>query len=65
MLAHALAEAKRLGFHAMQFNFVLANNTRAVETWQKAGFEIIGRQPEAFWHPDMGYVDALVMHRRL
>ena len=64
MLAYSLTEAKKLGFEAMQFNFVLANNTRAVSTWERAGFEIIGRQPKAFRARD-GYVDALVMHRFL
>jgi hypothetical protein len=49
----------------MQFNFVVATNTRAVATWEAAGFAIVGRLPGAFAHPRLGYVDALVMHRRL
>ncbi len=65
MLAYSLDEAKRLGFRAMQFNFVLASNTRAVATWQRAGFEIVGRIPEAFDHPGLGLVEALVMYRAL
>ena len=65
MLAHSLIEAKRLGFEAMQFNFVLASNARAVATWQKAGFEIIGRIPRAFRLPDGTYTDAFTMHRFL
>ncbi len=65
MLAHSLEQAPRLGFRAMQYNFVVSTNTRAVETWQRAGFEVVGRLPEAFRHPTQGFVDALVMFRRL
>jgi ribosomal protein S18 acetylase RimI-like enzyme len=65
MLEHALVSAPALGFTAMQFNFVLANNTRAIDIWTRAGFEIIGRQPRAFKHPDDGYVDALIMWKDL
>ncbi|WP_371055598.1 N-acetyltransferase family protein [Rhodosalinus sp. K401] len=65
MLAHSLEEARARGFRAMQFNFVVATNTRAIETWDRAGFTVVGRLPEAFRHPAEGLVDALVMHRRL
>ncbi len=65
MLAHALRTAPTLGFEAMQFNFVVANNTRAIETWERAGFETVGRLPGAFRHPTDGDIDALVMYRKL
>lgn len=65
MCEHSLAEAKRRGFRAMQFNFVIASNERAVRLWQHCGFEIVGRLPDVFDHPRLGYVDALVMIRRL
>jgi len=65
MLDHALNRARERGFRAMQFNFVLASNTRAVALWQANGFEIVGRLPGVFAHPTDGYVDALVMHRAL
>lgn len=65
MLEFSLDEARRLGFNAMQYNFVLDSNERAVETWRRAGFDIVGRIPEAFDHPKLGMVDALVMYRRL
>ena len=64
MLAFSLDEAKRLGFEAMQFNFVLADNIRAVETWRRAGFTEVGRLPRAFRKAD-GHVDALILHRFL
>lgn len=62
---HCLAEARRLGFRAMQFNLVVATNTRAVALWHKLGFEIVGRLPGAFNHRQHGYVDAYVMYRSL
>ena len=65
MLEHSLAEARAQGFRAMQFNFVVASNARALETWRRAGFEIVGRLPGAFAHPRLGPVDACVLYRRL
>ena len=34
MLEHSLAHARARGFRAMQFNFVVSTNDRAVKTWQ-------------------------------
>jgi len=65
MLAHSLETARGLGFAAMQYNFVVETNTRAIETWHRAGFETIGRLPKSFRHPDKGFVDALLMWREL
>ncbi len=65
MCAHALQYAATAGYVAMQFNFVVSTNTRAVALWQQFGFEIVGRLPEAFRHPRLGLVDAFVMHRKL
>ena len=65
MLGHSLARARERGFRAMQFNCVISTNARAVQTWQDNGFLIVGRLPEAFLHPTLGYVDALVMYRQL
>jgi ribosomal protein S18 acetylase RimI-like enzyme len=65
MCTHSLAHAKARGFRAMQFNFVIATNTRAVKLWQAMGFAIVGRLPGVFAHPALGFVDALVMHRVL
>jgi ribosomal protein S18 acetylase RimI-like enzyme len=62
---HCLAEARRLGFRAMQFNFVVSTNEPAVALWQKLGFEIIGTVPEAFEHPTLGFVNTYVMYRSL
>jgi len=65
MCAHSLDLARNLGFRAMQFNFVVGTNESAVHLWQKFGFEVVGRLPQAFRHPRHGYVDALVMYRQL
>ncbi|MBX3517286.1 MAG: GNAT family N-acetyltransferase [Rhodospirillales bacterium] len=65
MCEHSLQHAVARGFRAMQFNFVVSTNERAIRLWQSLGFAIVGRIPEAFQHPVHGYVDALVMHRRL
>lgn len=65
LLAHALATARESAFRAMQFNFVVETNSRALALWQAHGFEIVGRLPGAFRHPQSGFVDALVMFRSL
>lgn len=65
MCAQSLDYARSAGFRAMQFNFVVSTNERAVRLWQALGFEIVGTLPESFDHPLHGYVDALVMHRKL
>jgi ribosomal protein S18 acetylase RimI-like enzyme len=65
MLEHSLSRARARSFRAMQFNFVVSTNDRAVRTWQAHGFEIVGRLPSAFRHPEFGFVDALVMYRHL
>jgi len=65
MCSHSLGEARTRGFTAMQFNFVIASNERAVRLWQRMGFAIAGRLPGAFQHPRLGVVDAYVMSRNI
>ncbi len=65
MCEHSLVIARQSGFSAMQYNFVVSTNERAVRLWQSCGFDIAGRLPLAFLHPNHGMVDALVMHRFL
>jgi ribosomal protein S18 acetylase RimI-like enzyme len=62
---HALKEARRLGYRAMQFNFVISTNESAVHLWRQLGFKIIGTLPGAFRHAQKGFVDAYVMFRSL
>ncbi len=65
MCEHSLQAARERGFRGMQFNFVVSSNERAVRLWGSLGFETVGRLPEAFGHPTLGDVDALVMFRKL
>jgi ribosomal protein S18 acetylase RimI-like enzyme len=65
MCAHSLEHARARGFRAMQFNFVVSSNERAIALWESFGFKIVGRLAEAFEHPRLGLVDAVVMYRML
>ena len=65
MCVHSLDQARQRGFRAMQFNFVVSANERAVHLWASLGFVTVGRLPAAFLHSTLGYVDALVMYRAL
>jgi len=65
MAEHSLNHARERGFRAMQFNFVVSTNVRAIRLWESLGLVIVGRLPGAFRHPDHGYVDALVMYQSL
>lgn len=65
MAEHSLEHARQRGYRAMQFNFVVASNERAVRLWDSLDFATVGRLPGAFHHPRLGPVDALVMYRQL
>src|SRR5262245_13882746 len=65
MCLHSLERAKERGFRAMQFNFVVSTNERAVKLWLSLGFEAVGRLPGAFEHRSRGLVYALVMYREI
>ena len=57
-VARQTAPAPR-GFRAMQFNFVVATNTRAIATLGSApASPPSAAVPGAFAHPTAGYVDA-------
>ena len=64
MCEHSQAQALAMGFKAMQFNFVVSTNTRAIRLWERLGFSVVGRLPGAFNHQKLGYVDALVMFKQ-
>ena len=61
----SLAEARRLGYKAMQFNIVIKSNVRAVHLWETLGFKIIGEIPDAFNHKENGLTNAYIMYRKL
>ncbi len=60
-----LARAKREGYLAMQFNYVVSSNVAAVLLWKKLGFSIIGTLPRAYRHQLLGFVDVYVMYQLL
>ena len=60
---HSIKQAKKEGFLAIQFNFVVSTNVVAIQLWLKLGFKIVGTVPKAFNHQKRGLVDIYVMHR--
>jgi L-amino acid N-acyltransferase YncA len=60
---HSIAEARRLGYLAMQFNLVVSTNVASIRMARSCGFEIVGTLPRAFRHRDLGLVDAHVMYQ--
>ena len=60
---HCLREARALGYRAMQFNFVVSTNERAVALWKSLGFAIIATVPAAFKHASQGLVAAHIMYQ--
>ena len=65
MCEHSQKIALKLGYKAMQFNFVASSNEGAIRLWNKLGFETVGSLPKAFNHSSRGYIDALVMYKWL
>lgn len=61
----ALKLAKKHGYKAMQFNFVVSANDIAVSLWKSLGFSVVGTLPKAFQHATSGLVDVYIMHRFL
>lgn len=62
---HVLEQAKADGYRSMQFNAVVATNTRAVALWESLGFAVLATLPEGFRHPRHGYVGLHIMFRTL
>ena len=62
---HALKTAKKLGYKAMQFNFVVSVNEVAINLWKSLGFSIARTLPKGFRHASKGLVDVYIMHRFL
>lgn len=65
MALHSIEEARALGFHSIQFNFVVKSNTVAVDLWKSVGFEVIGEIPDAIRHSKNGLTNAYIMYRKL
>jgi len=62
---HCLKEAKKAGYKAILFYYVVSTNESAIALWKKLGFIVVGTVPEAFLHPKKGFVDVFLMHRFL
>ena len=62
---HVIDQARCLDYSGMQFNAVVATNTRAIALWQSLGFAIIGTVPRAFRHSVEGLVPVHIMYRDL
>ncbi|MCM6778305.1 GNAT family N-acetyltransferase [Nocardia sp. CDC159] len=52
-------------FVGMQFNAVAESNHRAVDVYERLGFDIVGTVPGAFRHPTLGRVGLHVMYCEL
>ncbi len=65
LVEHSVDQARKEGFMAMQFNYVVSTNAPAVELYRKLGFAIAGTLPGAFRHQRLGLVDAYVMFKSL
>jgi len=61
MVLHSLEQGRAAGFHGIQFNAVAASNTSAVRLYRELGFDVIGTVPGGFAHPELGFVDLLIM----
>lgn len=62
---HVLQEAKRAGYLAIQYNYVVATNMPSLRIWEKMGFTKIGTVPQAFRHATEGYVDVHILYKKL
>lgn len=60
-----VAEAKRLGYHGMQFNFIVQDNEPSLRIWKKLGFEIVGTVPDAMRHAEKGLTPVHILYKRL
>lgn len=60
---HSIAEARRLGFRALQFNLVVAGNRASNALWESLGFDRLATLSGAYEAPDGSYVDAYVLYR--
>jgi L-amino acid N-acyltransferase YncA len=62
---HAVREAGRLGFRALQFSFVPSTRTGSVALWMRLGFAVVGTLPASYCDAERGMVDAYVLYRVL
>lgn len=58
---YAVAWLRDRGYRGIQFNGVVQTNHAAVRLWQSLGFTIVGTVPDAFEHPEHGFVGLHIM----
>lgn len=58
-------EARKAGYHGMQFNFIVVDNEPSLRVWKKLGFEIVGTVPDAFRHSEKGLMSVHILYRKL
>ncbi|ELR68869.1 Histone acetyltransferase HPA2 [Fulvivirga imtechensis AK7] len=61
----SISKARELGYHAMQFNYVIKTNTTAVTLWKSLGFRIVGEVPNAYRHQQLGLTNVYIFYREL
>jgi L-amino acid N-acyltransferase YncA len=59
LVMDCLSQAKQCGFKILQFNAVVANNTRALSLYKKLGFIQLGKIPHGFLMKDGSYQDII------
>lgn len=65
LVRDSLAKAAELSFRVLQFNAVVASNTRAIHLYEKLGFVHLGRIPGGFKLKDGTYEDILPFYIEL
>lgn len=64
MIDYALGWAEKNGYEMVQI-FINAEDARTVHVFEKFGFEIVGRLPNAYRYPDVTYADMLILSMKL
>lgn len=59
LVKDCLKQAKRLGFHILQFNAVVADNKPALNLYEKLGFVRLGTIPKGFHNKKGEYQDII------
>ena len=60
LVLHSLTTARKCGFRGLQFNAVVASNTRAVTLYESCGFQQIGKIPGGYHTKSGGYEDIYI-----
>lgn len=65
-MGQAMVEkARQMGYHGMQFNFIVEDNAPSLRIWKRLGFEIVGTVPDAMRHEEKGLTPVHILYRQL